>query len=57
MRKKAMIVSAGMILSGIGALEEEYIGTGGGADDYLSKPFNFHDLEARVRALLVRGAS
>ena len=43
-----------LMLSGVGALSEEYLGTSNGADDYLSKPFNFHDLESRVNALLGR---
>ncbi len=43
-----------LMLSGIGALAEEYQGTTRGADAYLSKPFNFHDLETRVNALLGR---
>lgn len=41
-----------IMLSGIGADDEDYRGVAEGADAYLSKPFNLHDLEDRVTALL-----
>jgi two-component system copper resistance phosphate regulon response regulator CusR len=37
------------------AVEDRIEGLDTGADDYLTKPFNFHEMLARVRALLRRG--
>ena len=37
------------------AIEDRVAGLDIGADDYLTKPFDFHELLARVRALLRRG--
>jgi two-component system copper resistance phosphate regulon response regulator CusR len=37
------------------AVEDRIAGLDTGADDYLVKPFDFHELLARVRALLRRG--
>ncbi|MFN0112689.1 MAG: response regulator [Blastocatellia bacterium] len=36
-------------------VRDRIAGLDSGADDYLTKPFNFHELLARVRALLRRG--
>jgi two-component system copper resistance phosphate regulon response regulator CusR len=36
-------------------VQDRISGLDSGADDYLTKPFNFHELLARVRALLRRG--
>lgn len=36
-------------------VQDRIAGLDSGADDYLTKPFNFHELLARVRALLRRG--
>jgi two-component system copper resistance phosphate regulon response regulator CusR len=38
-------------------VRDRIAGLDSGADDYLVKPFDFHELLARVRALLRRGAS
>jgi DNA-binding response OmpR family regulator len=43
-----------MILSARGVLEDRVRGLDSGADDYLTKPFEFAELSARVRALLRR---
>ena len=46
-----------LILTANDALENRVKGLDLGADDYLSKPFNLAELEARVRALIRRGQS
>jgi DNA-binding response OmpR family regulator len=43
-----------LILSGRAAVEDRVKGLDLGADDYLTKPFSFSELSARVRALLRR---
>ena len=45
-----------MILTARGAPEERVMGLDLGADDYLSKPFDVREFEARVRSLLRRQA-
>jgi len=44
-----------LILSALSATGEKVTGLNAGADDYLTKPFEFEELLARVRALLRRG--
>lgn len=46
-----------MMLSARGVTEDRVRGLDGGADDYLTKPFDFDELSARVRALLRRQPS
>lgn len=46
-----------MILTAQDAIESRVKGLDLGADDYLIKPFNLTELEARVRALIRRGKS
>lgn len=40
-----------LMLSALGTTDEIVIGLDSGADDYLSKPFRFQELDARIRAL------
>jgi len=44
-----------LILSALGSPEERVKGLTGGSDDYLTKPFAFAELLARVRLLIRRG--
>ena len=43
-----------LVLTARGDLEDRLLGFEVGADDYLAKPFDFHELLARVKALLRR---
>jgi two-component system OmpR family response regulator len=43
-----------IILTALDGLEDRVAGLNAGADDYLTKPFDFPELEARLRALLRR---
>ncbi len=45
-----------LLLTVRAAIEDRVIGLDTGADDYLTKPFAFQELLARVRALLRRGS-
>lgn len=44
-----------LMLTARDAVQDRIVGLDNGADDYLTKPFDFHELLARVRALLRRG--
>jgi two-component system OmpR family response regulator len=44
-----------LILTARDTLEDRVIGLDGGADDYMTKPFDLPEFEARVRALIRRG--
>ena len=46
-----------IVLSALGAAEDRVKGLTGGADDYLSKPFAFAELLARIRLQVRRGPS
>lgn len=48
-----------LVLTALDGLEHRVAGLNAGADDYLTKPFDFPELEARIRALLrrTRGAA
>jgi two-component system OmpR family response regulator len=55
--RTAGIWSPVLMLTARGALEDRVAGLDGGADDYLTKPFSFAELLARLRALARRGQS
>ena len=44
-----------LMLTARGSLDDRVAGLDGGADDYLTKPFAFAELLARIRALVRRG--
>ena len=46
-----------LLLTARDRVEDKVAGLDAGADDYLTKPFDFSELSARVRALLRRGSS
>lgn len=46
-----------LMLTALGGTKDKVAGLDSGADDYLTKPFAFEELLARVRALLRRGPS
>jgi two-component system OmpR family response regulator len=46
-----------LMLTARGALADRVAGLDGGADDFLTKPFSFSELLARLRALVRRGQS
>ena len=46
-----------LVLTALDSLEDRVAGLNAGADDYLTKPFDFPELEARLRALLRRVAA
>jgi two-component system, OmpR family, response regulator len=46
-----------LILSALGQLDERVTGLRAGGDDYLTKPFGFSELHARLENLIRRGAA
>ena len=50
--KKSVAV---LMLTALGSTDDKIIGLDAGADDYLTKPFEFKELLARIRALTRRG--
>ncbi len=56
LRRRSMTTPV-LILTAQDALQQRVRGLDLGADDYMTKPFELPELEARVRALIRRGAS
>jgi two-component system, OmpR family, response regulator len=52
--RAANIRTPTIVLSALGTVDDKVGGLGAGADDYLTKPFSFAELLARVTALLRR---
>ncbi len=44
-----------LMLTALGSTDDKIVGLDAGADDYLTKPFEFKELLARIRALTRRG--
>jgi two-component system, OmpR family, response regulator len=56
LRKNGSVVPV-LLLSALGSVDDRIEGLKAGADDYLTKPFAFGELLARIEALLRRGQS
>ena len=54
--RKKKVTTPVLLLTVRAAIEDKVLGLDAGADDYLTKPFAFQELLARVRALLRRRA-
>lgn len=54
--RKAGIKTPVLLLTARDTVRDKVTGLDGGADDYLTKPFSFEELLARIRALLRRDA-
>jgi heavy metal response regulator len=54
--RKENIKTPILMLTARDAIDDKIVGLDAGADDYLTKPFEFRELLARLRALLRRGA-
>jgi DNA-binding response OmpR family regulator len=52
--RKRGIITPTLFLTALGEVSHRVTGLDAGGDDYLTKPFAFRELEARVRALLRR---
>jgi two-component system OmpR family response regulator len=52
--REAGVWSPVLMLTARDAVEDRVAGLDSGADDYLTKPFSFHELNARLRALVRR---
>ena len=53
--RQSGLTSPVLILTARGTVGDRVVGLNAGADDYLPKPFDLNELEARVRALRRRG--
>ena len=54
LRNEAKVSTPVLMLTARDTLEDKLVGLDAGADDYLVKPFEIRELEARVRALIRR---
>ena len=54
LRSEAKVSTPVLMLTARDTLEDKLVGLDAGADDYLVKPFEIRELEARVRALIRR---
>jgi DNA-binding response OmpR family regulator len=52
--RKERINAPILILTGEGSIKKKVLALDGGADDYLTKPFSFAELKARIKALTRR---
>ena len=55
LRERASVWAPVLMLTARDAVRDRVAGLDGGADDYLTKPFSFAELLARLRALVRRG--
>jgi two-component system OmpR family response regulator len=55
--RKSDVWAPVLMLTARDSVEDRVAGLDAGADDYLTKPFSFAELRARLRALVRRGAS
>lgn len=53
--RRRKIATPVIMLTALSAIEEKIDGLDAGADDYITKPFQFEELLARIRAILRRG--
>lgn len=53
--RKSGIATPVLMLTALSATDEKIDGLNSGADDYLTKPFEFTELIARIRAIMRRG--
>ena len=55
--RRARLATPVLVLSALGAVDDRIRGLKAGGDDYLTKPFAFAELLARIEALLRRRPS
>jgi DNA-binding response OmpR family regulator len=53
--RRRKIATPILMLTALGTTQDKVVGLDAGADDYLTKPFEFDELLARIRAMLRRG--
>lgn len=55
--RRRCVTSKVLMLTALSSIQDKVTGLNAGADDYLTKPFDFEELVARVRALMRRDAA